>query len=388
MRGTSVLTLSMRRMADLVAYSSLYEFEDVVSAVTGAERVEVAGQSALEFSRRSYKYARLLTGSRVLANKVAVSPTTVPLQGKYDLFFACFNHPHELYALSMLPNWRRHCRLGACYIVELWLHLLPRYLLELLSDFDHIFLHSSNTVAEVGRISGRPCSYLPLATDVLKLTPYPYFPDRAIDVANVGRRSPVTHAALMELVRQRQIFYYYDTVAASGEDLKQRTFRVESPSEHRALLASILQRTRYSIANRARANQPEFVKRGDEVSARYYEGAAAGVVLLGQPPRSEEFKRQFDWPDAVVPMPFDAPQIGEVLAQLDREPQRVARIRQENMFQAARRHDWLHRLQNVFEKLGLPMTEGMLAREAKLETLAMGVRGESQVVEERQAAVG
>ena len=383
MRGTSVLTLSMRRMADLVAYSSLYEFEDVVTTVTGAERVEVTGQGTLEFSRRSYKYMRLLTGSRAMASKFAIPPKTVQLQGKYDLFFACFNHPHELYALSMLPNWRKHCRLGACYIVELWLHLLPRYLLEMLSEFDHIFLHSSNTVPEVARISGRPCSYLPLATDVLKMTPYPHFPDRAIDVANIGRRSPVTHAALMELAQQRQIFYYYDTVAASGEDRKQRTFRVESHSEHRSLLASILQRTRYSIANRARANQPEFVKGGDEVSARCYEGAAAGVVLLGQPPRSEEFKRQFDWPDAVIPVPFDAPQMGEVLAQLEREPQRVARVRQESMYQAARRHDWLHRLQLVFEKLGLPQTEGMVAREARLQALAAGVRAGSGSVEER-----
>jgi hypothetical protein len=372
-RGTSILTLSMRRLADLVGYSSLYEFEDVLQAVTGAERVDATGRQALEFSRRSYKYTRLLTGSRSVAARLAPRPTVVSLQRKYDLFFACFNHPHELYTLAVLPQWRRHCRFGACYIVELWPHLLPRYLLEMLADFDHIFLGCSNSVAEVARISGRPCTYLPLGADVLALAPYPNSPQRLIDVCNLGRRSPVTHAALLELASAQGIFYYFDTVAASGEDLKQRTFHVENPHEHRLLLASILQRSRYFIANRARANQPEFMARGDEISARFYEGAATGTVMLGEPPRSAQFQRQFDWPDALLSIPFDAPQIADFIAQLEREPQRLARIRQDNIHQAARRHDWTYRVRTVFEQLGLPATEAMVAREAQLQALAVSV---------------
>ncbi len=41
--------------------------------------------------------------------------------------------------------------------------------------------------------------------------------------------------------------------------------------------------------------------------------------MLGEAPRSEEFRRQFDWPDALIHMPFDAPQVGSFLQQLDRE---------------------------------------------------------------------
>jgi len=372
--ATSILTLSMRRMADLVAFSSPYEFEDVVQSVTGADRIEATGLKALEFSRRSYKYMRLLTGSRSLARRLAPSPETLPLKREYDLFLPVFNHPHELYALSILPDWRQHCRLGACFIVELWPHLLPGYLLELLAGFDHIFLGSHNTVAEVARISGRPCSYLPLGADVLTLAPYPNLPERVIDVCNIGRRSQVTHAALVALAKDRSIFYYYDTVAASGAGLKQRTFHVDNPSEHRLLLASILQRSRYFIANRARINEPDFVARGDEISGRFYEGAATGTVMLGEPPRSEEFQRQFDWPDALIRMPFDAPQIGAFLQQLDRDPQHLERIRRDNVFHAARRHDWAYRIRTVFDTLGLPATDAMRARESKLQALADGVR--------------
>jgi hypothetical protein len=57
---------------------------------------------------------------------------------------------------------------------------------------------------------------------------------------NIGRRSPVTHQALLDEADLQQSFYYYDTVAASGADLKHRTFRIDSPHEHRGMLATLL----------------------------------------------------------------------------------------------------------------------------------------------------
>jgi hypothetical protein len=294
----------------------------------------------------------------------------VRLERDYELFFPVFNHVHELFALAAVPDWRRRCRVAACFVNELWAHLLPGYLLELLAEFDHVFVGVRHIVADVERIVGRPCSYLPLATDVLRFAPFPERPDRAIDVCNIGRRSPVTHEALMGLAREGRIFYYYDTVAASGAGQKQRTFRVDNASEHRWLLASLLGRSRYFIANRGRINEPEFTQGNDEISGRFYEGAAAGTVMLGEPPRTAEFERQFDWPDAVIPLPFDSPDVGRRLAELDQDPERLARIRRDNVANAALRHDWVHRIRRVFETLGLQPTEAMLARERSLQALA------------------
>ncbi|HUI58891.1 MAG TPA: hypothetical protein VLX90_01630, partial [Steroidobacteraceae bacterium] len=50
--GGPVLLLSMRRMSQLVAYCSDYEFEDVIAAATGADRIDVYDHDALEWSRR------------------------------------------------------------------------------------------------------------------------------------------------------------------------------------------------------------------------------------------------------------------------------------------------------------------------------------------------
>ncbi|MGB8399531.1 glycosyltransferase family protein [Bradyrhizobium sp.] len=366
-----VLLLSQRRIADLVAFCIAYEFEDTFAAVTDAQRIDATDLSGLEFSRRAYKLARLASGSPGVARRLAPYPRSkVVLENDFELFFPVFSHIYELYSLATIPNWRQRCRKAACYITEVWSDMLPEYLLELLSAFDHVFLGSRYSVQEVARITGRPCTYLPLAVDVPRFTPASPDQPRPIDVCNIGRRSLVTHQALLKEAERQLSFYYYDTVAASGTDLKHRTFRVDSPQEHRRMLATILKHSRYFIAHRSYVNRPEFTEGREEISARFYEGAAAGTVMIGEAPRVEEFKRQFDWPDAVIHVPFDSPDIGRILADLDGDRERLRAVRRNNAREAALRHDWLHRIQVVFDVLGLAPTDGMRARAQQLDQIA------------------
>ncbi len=367
----NVLLLSQRRIADLAAFCLAYEFEDIFAAVTDAQRIDAADLRALEFSRRAYKLARLVSGSPRLAYRLAPFPREkVMLERDFELFFPVFNHTYELYSLATIPNWRQRCRKAACFISEVWSDSLPEYLLELLSEFDHVFIGHSHPVKNVARITGRPCTYLPLAVDVPRFAPASRDHPRPIEVCNLGRRSPVTHQALLDDAERRQSFYYYDTVAASGADLKHRTFRVDNPHEHRRMLATLLKHSCYFIANRSYVNKPEFTAGREEISARFYEGAAAGTVMMGEPPRTEEFKRQFDWPDAVIHMPFDSPDIGRFLADLNGNPERLRAVRSDNVRQAAQRHDWLYRILAVFDTLGLVPTEKMRARAKLLEQIA------------------
>jgi hypothetical protein len=375
-----VLLLSQRRIDDLAAFCLAYEFEDTFAAVTDAQRIDADDLPALEFSRRAYKLARLVSRSPKLARQLAPYPRSkVVLERDFELFFPVFSHAYELYSLETIPNWRQRCRKAACFITEVWSDLLPEYLLELLSAFDHVFIGFSHSVKEVERITGRPCTYLPLAVDVPLFAPASCDQLRQIEVCNIGRRSPVTHQALLDDAGRRQSFYYYDTVAASGADLKHRTFRIDSPHEHRRMLATLLKHSCYYIANRSYVNNPsiwktrrQLVRVGDreEISARFYEGAAAGTVMIGEAPRTEEFKQQFDWADAVIHVPFDSPDIGDILANLNSDPERLRAVRRNNVCEAARRHDWLHRIQVVFDTLGLAPTEKMQARAELLDQIA------------------
>jgi len=368
--GGDVLLLSMRQIDNLVAYCAPYEFEDVVAQLTGADMVAVDDPAALEFSRRVYKWARAATRSPQLAHMVTPRPSVVQLTRDYELFLPVFSHMYQLHGLASVPEWRKHCRVGACLIMEAWAGQLPEYLLELLSEFDHVFLAVQHAVKDVAKMIGRPVTYLPYSVDALRFSPLPHLPARPIDLCNIGRRSDVSHAALLRLADAHKIFYYYDTVAA-GEDRRQRTFRVDAPSEHRRLLASLLQRSRYFIANRARVNEADFIAGRDEISGRFYEGAAAGAVMLGEAPRNDEFKRQFDWPDAVIHLPFDSRNIGDVLAELDSDPERLRRIRRSNVHNAALRHDWAYRYDAVRKVLGInTRTAAMDSRLQALQVVA------------------
>jgi hypothetical protein len=72
----------------------------------------------------------------------------------------------------------------------------------------------------------------------------------------------------------------------------------------------------------------------------------------------------------VIPLPFDSPDAGRALAALDDDPARLAQIRNDNVRNAALRHDWVHRIRAAFTTLGLAPTDGMRAREARLQGLA------------------
>jgi hypothetical protein len=370
--GGSVLQLSMRRVHDLVAFCLPYEFEDVIAQVTGADRVELADYEAVEQARRFYKLGRLATGSAALARRLAPKVAGPRLDREYELFLPVFNHAYELFALAALPGWRDRCKRAACFISELYVEHLPSYLLETLHQFEQVFVGVQNPVRALEKIVGRPVAYLPLAADVLRFAPSGE--PRSIDVCNIGRRSPVTHAALIRMARERRIFYYYDTVRASGPGGKQMTFSVGNASEHRLLLASLLQHSRIYLAHRSRVNEPDMNPGTPEISGRFYEGTAAGAILVGEPPASEEFRRQFDWEGAVTQVPFDSPEAKEIAEVLGWDVETTERIRRANVRNSALRHDWVHRLRTIFDRLGLPPTQAMLAREEQLRGLAASLQ--------------
>jgi len=370
-RDSNLLLLSLRQVEDVVAYCAQYEFEDVISSVADADMAAPRTLRGVELSRKAYKLVRYASGSRRLAKALVPSLAARPLEKDYELFLPVFSHPYQLFSLSCVPGWRKRCRKAACFIVEAWDHMLPGYLLELLSEFDHVFIAAQHVIGTVSKMIGRPCSYMPQGVDALRFSPWPDPPPRSIDVCNIGRRSPVTHEKLLEAARQRRIFYYYDTIKPAASQV---TFHVSNGPEHRLLLANLLKRSRYFIANRARANQPEMIRGRDEIAGRFFEGVAAGAVVLGDPPGIDEFRERFDWPDAVVPMPFDAPDVAKRIEELDADPARQARIRKDNVANALLRHDWVHRLRTILESVGVAPPPRMLAREARLRSLADEVR--------------
>ena len=95
--------------------------------------------------------------------------------------------------------------------------------------------------------------------------------------------------------------------------------------------------------------------------------------MLGVPPECESFTRNFDWEDAVIQVAYDAPNIVEILAELDSQPDRLQKIRTNNVVNSLLKHDWVYRWETILATVGLDSTPAMAARKANLQNLAQTI---------------
>ena len=353
------LLLSERNAEIRKFHGPQYEFEDVVHAVDSVGLVAPSARPETPLTRLGDRVRR--ASGRPVAQP-ALRPTEVT--GLFDLFFAVFTFAHKTPNLEALRGLRERCDKAVCFIVELFTEHVERdrAYLELLGEFgfDRILVMNPRPRDEIARLTGAPVEFMPLGVDAVRFAPVPLTPARTIDFYQFGRRSPVTHAAALEMARRDGAFYVYDTVF---------NVPLEDHATHRELMAEHMKRSRYFFSYRP----GEDLDRGrndDVLSSRYFEAAAGGAVLLGSHPRTPEYEACFGWPDSTIEIPYEARDLREIVADLDSQPERLARARAHNVVNSLRRHDWVHRWAQVLDAAGLPHTEAMTERMARLEDLA------------------
>jgi len=222
-------------------------------------------------------------------------------------------------------------------------------------------LYYSQSVQALNERIGRPCVFVPPGVDTIRFCPYPEPPKRVVDVCSIGRRSETTHRSLLEMAANNGLFYLHDTIAGDQSiNLK----------EHRALFANVVKRSRYFIVNPGLIDQPE--RRGNqiEIGNRYFEGSAAGTMLVGERPQNAEFEKLFDWPDAMIHLPYGSSNIAAIFREFDECPERVDQMRRTNMVQALLRHDWVYRWESMLKAVGLEPMPELRQRKERLRTLA------------------
>jgi len=288
----------------------------------------------------------------------------VPLAREYDLLVAFCQDYWEIPHVNAIYRWRDHCKTCVCWIDEMWAAQVPGYKhwLRALSQFDYVFIGCKGTVATLSNAIGRTCHWLPAGVDALRFSPYPNPPDRVVDVYRIGRRWEGVHQALLRAAGAGEIFYTHDTFAAANAD-------VHDHRQHRELFANVAKRSRYFMV--APAKMDDQVTRGQvEIGYRYYEGAAAGAVMIGQPPKCEAFTEQFPWRDVVIAINPDGSDVTTVLSELASDPARVVAIGRRNAVEALLRHDWLYRWKEMFRGAGIEPMPGLAERERCLKDVA------------------
>jgi hypothetical protein len=351
------LLVSRRNLNRKVYQSFLYELEDVICAV---DEVDLMAPRAQRLTRLQLLHSQATNGLRRIAGKPPdfdreVAP--VELDREYDFLFLPLLVPDQLGLMRKVGNWRSRCRLAACYITELWGKDIEYFRphLEEMSAFDHIFVFDQAMVEMVGRLTGRPCHFLPVAVDALRFCPSPRHPDRTITCYNMGRRLPESHARLRTAADRDDFFYMFDTTT---------DFSVSDFVEHRSMLAEYLMRTNFFVSYKRTL--------GDALLPRMFEGAAGGAVMLGTAPDTAEYRANFDWPDALISV-AEGDDIVALIDQLRAQPERLAAIRRDNVSNVLRRHDWSHRWSVILETVGLAPKAGLAERHQRLSALARSV---------------
>ena len=364
-----VLTWSLRNIQNFVYNSCLFEFEDIISEVDSADI----------FAPPQYNLFNRVINKAVASKPRLMKPLPLTsvnpyvksekLQKDYDIYFVTLDFPWYVSSLNLLKGWRKQCEFAVCYIIEIWDEDLPKMtgFMDFFNQFDLICLGTHNALEKIQGMTDTPCMYLPPGIDTLKF--YPNFSEksrRPIDVCSLGRRSSVTHSALADKAAKEDFFYYHELTTGS-------VLRVEDHQAHRTLIANLLKNSRYYITNYAKANLPKLTASAHEIGYRFFEGAAAGNIMIGAPPKGDLFRQYFDWEDAVIPISFNEPNIGAILDEIDATPGYVERIRARNVMNSLLKHDWVYRWEQVLQKLGLPSSQGIENRKQRLTEMALAL---------------
>ena len=356
------LIFSQRNLSKILPYRCAhFEFEDVISQV---DSVEMVAPRVDPSTRR-----HLLTKQLAYHTPIALNPgiKRTPLRPGYDLFMAICGNPTDLLRVNAIGDWRNSCKKAVCLIDEVWVKEIASYrnFLRMLRKFDVVVLYYSQSVKPVNDLIGEDkCIFLPPGVDTIRFCPYPNPPERTVDVYSIGRRSATTHRALMKMASEDGVFYLYDSTS---------TDQVLDPTEHRVLFANVSKRSRYFIVNPGLIDRPDIRGTQIEIGNRYFEAAASGSILLGERPQNGEFEKFFNWPGALIDLPYDSPDVGKTLRELDKQPERQNAMRQMNIQQALLRHDWVYRWEAILKAAGIVPLPQLEARKEQLKGLAARV---------------
>ncbi len=294
-----------------------YEGQDVLQEVDDVDLVCLEPGPGYELKE---KWQRRLLHHDLSRRLIFQNPglRKVRLTQEYDLFLAMCQYTHDFLHINAIDGWKDRCKVGVCWIDELWLAELPqhKYWIHALKKFDHVFISCLDTVETLSKVIDKPCRWLPGAVDALRFSPYPGVPSRVVDLYSIGRRIEAIHKELFKAAENGSIFYLYDTFGGSLSD-------VYDYKQHRNLFSNIAKRSKYFMVAPGKVNLP---------------GETRGQVV-----------------------------------RLNGAPEQTFAISQRNAAEALLRHDWVYRWKEILQIAGLEPSPAMAARERRLKEVADGI---------------
>jgi hypothetical protein len=272
MSSLKVLIPTNRDSYRLVSYGMVVDFEETVAANSDADVI------AVPLPSRRARLAALTRGRRIRP--------VAPPGSDYDLCLFVAMDPNWVPSLRYVSQLRVRARRVAVYLFDSWLRdveMLRRHR-RAWSLVDDVFVSFNHAVETYARHLDCRVRYLPQAVDGRRF--HPHRNERPIDILSVGRRLESVHKELLDLARRRDLFYYYQVARApQAIDL----------SENQDLLARLCQSSRIQVSWPVEMTNPQRAEENSPITARWFEAAASGSVVVGSRPWNPEFERLFPY---------------------------------------------------------------------------------------------
>ncbi|XHX78873.1 MAG: hypothetical protein RBJ76_02765 [Stenomitos frigidus ULC029] len=232
----------------------------------------------------------------------------------------------------------------------------------IVDDLDHLFVIDAETAAEISQTRSIATTFLPLATDALRLGSNRR--QRPIDIINYGRTNIEIHKCLQSHYSQptNERLYLHSTFSGPI---------VYDLAEHVALHSRLLSRSRISLC--FEPSQVDRFHGRSPILFRWFEGWAGGCTIVGKRPFSKGVTQLMDWEDSTIELPDQPSEWLPFLEGLLDDDQFLTANSQRNSLECLLRHDWRYRLKDMFNILALPIPEGL-----KAELLALQQKIEQQ----------
>ena len=353
----NILVLSSRSAPGHLADVNAYDFEDSVIDGAGADLHVIGG------------------------DRTALKPA-------YDLLIVCGISFHSVLDLverveakgPLPPTGRRLAYVLGAYghVVRQSKSPLHRLVRRLTGDrlrkfrlFDCVYLGIPDYAVDIETALGVPTRYLPMAANVLPVQARPYCSreDRPISVSAPGRQ----HAGIVNAICDRlnrpestELALRFDAWTGSLNDLPR----------YRAMFWQVLRMSRVLMAFDHVYANPTGRNVLSHVGPRWFEALAAGTVVAGRGPATEEAGALLNWPDAFIDVDADPQTAAEEIAALVADEDRLRAASRRNLVEMHARHDWRHRLSSILEIEGFDRPARLHGQlqvlEAQAETLRSG----------------
>jgi hypothetical protein len=320
-------------------YGMLRDFEDEILRITEGERAESPVRSL-----PSYIDRRIGHGTRYSELRKLIPKAEHALRG--DVLWAVMMGP-ESYALDLFKNWDRDVGIKILYLFDTLENQIASIRRVLKSThWDYTFTSFAGAVPFLEAETDRRWLVAPQGVKLERFRPAP-IEEKLIDFCAYGRRLENVHESIKRFCATAGKHYDYTTTTGAMQP------RLDARENYR-IYAWHLNHSIFNFCWPVEHTNPTRAKTFSPITCRWFEAAASGNVIIGQPPSDSTFESIFG-KDLVFPVnaSADTDELNLVWEKLWNERAGYLKSALERRERLAQQWSWEVRVKEILKIVGL-----------------------------------